>query len=79
MHKLIPIVGLSFLLIEDHYLFPEYDGRQIHIEIDDNHMSFKNWLTGRPIRIADLSQIEIDRMCNHLEILYNIQLKHNLN
>ena len=79
MHKLIPIVGLSFMLIEDHYLFPEYDGRQVHIEIDENHMSFLNWISGQPIPIAELTEIELTRMCRHLELLYNLQLSHNLN
>jgi len=76
---LLIVAGLSIVLIDDMYVFPEYDGQKLMIEVKDEGLYLTEWLTGKPIPWPDLSKNQLYRMANHLDILYNISLKHNQN
>jgi hypothetical protein len=76
---LLIVAGLSIVLIDDMYVFPEYDGQKVMIEVKDEGLYLTEWITGKPLPWTDLSQTQLSRMANHLDILYNISLKHNQN
>ena len=73
------VAGLSIVLIDDAYVFPEYDGQRLMIEVQDEGLYLTEYLTGKPMPWNELSQNQLSRMANHLDILYNISLKHNQN
>ena len=77
--SLLIIAGLSFILIEDEYLFPNYDGRQLVIAVDGDGLKLSDYLTGAKVAWTSLTQLELDKMSNHLYIQLELHQPHNLN
>ena len=77
--SLLIIAGLSFILIDQEYVFPAYDGRQLVITVDDDGLKLSDYLTGAKIPWTSLTQLELDKMTNHLYIQFELHQPHNLN
>jgi hypothetical protein len=77
--SLLIVAGLSFILIDQEYIFPDYDGRQLVIEVEGDGLKLSDFLTGTKIPWTDLSQLELDKMTNHLYIQFELHQPYNLN
>ena len=77
--SLLLVAGLSFILIDQEYVFPAYDGRQLVIEVEDDGLKLTDYLTGAKISWTSLTQLELDKMTNHLYIQFELHQPYNLN
>ncbi len=77
--SLLLVAGLSFILIDQEYVFPAYDGRQLVIEVEDDGLKLTDYITGAKIPWTSLTQLELDKMTNHLYIQFELHQPYNLN
>lgn len=77
--SLLLVAGLSFILIDDEYVFPAYDNRSLVISVDGDGLKLSDYLTGTKIPWTSLTQHELDRMTHHLYIQFELHQPHNLN
>jgi hypothetical protein len=77
--SLLIIAGLGFILIENEYVFPAYDGRQLVISVDGDGLKLSDYLTGVKVPWTDLTQLELDKITNHLYIQFELHQPYNLN
>ena len=77
--SLLAIAGLGFILIESEYVFPDYDGRQLVISVEGDGLKLSDYLLGVKVPWTSLSQLELDKMTNHLYIQFELHQPHNLN
>jgi hypothetical protein len=77
--SLLLIAGLGFILIDQEYVFPAYDGRQLVIEVQDDGLKLTDYLTGAKIPWTSLTQLELDKMTHHLFIQFELHQPYNLN
>lgn len=77
--SLLLVAGLSFILIDQEYVFPAYSGRQLVIEVEDDGLKLTDYITGAKIPWTSLTQLELDKMTNHLYIQFELHQPYNLN
>jgi hypothetical protein len=77
--SLLAIAGLGFILIESEYVFPAYDGRQLVIAVEGDGLKLSDYLLGVKVPWTDLTQLELDKMTNHLYIQFELHQPYNLN
>ena len=77
--SLLAIAGLGFILIESEYVFPDYDGRRLVIAVEGDGLKLSDYLLGVKVPWTSLSQLELDKMTNHLYIQFELHQPHNLN
>ena len=77
--SLLLVAGLSFILIDDEYVFPAYERRSLVISVDGDGLKLSDYLTGAKVPWTDLTQHELDRMTHHLYIQFELHQPHNLN
>ena len=77
--SLLIIAGLGFILIESEYVFPAYDGRQLVISVDGDGLKLSDYLLGVKVPWTSLTQLELDKMTNHLYIQFELHQPYNLN
>ncbi len=77
--SLLLVAGLSFILIDDEYVFPAYERRSLVISVDGDGLKLSDYLTGAKVAWTDLTQHELDRMTHHLYIQFELHQPHNLN
>jgi hypothetical protein len=75
------IAGLSYLVIDDHYVLPEINGRELIIKIDefDGSLRLTDYLTNFPVAWSSLTEEELQRIQMHLHFKYEIMLPYNMN
>jgi len=75
------IAGLSYLVIDDYYVLPEINGRELTIKIDefDGSLRLADYLTGIPVSWSSLSEEELQRIQMHLHFKYELRLPYNMN
>jgi len=73
------LAGLATLVIEDYIVFPDYDGRELCIQLEDNNLILTDFLTGQPIIWGDLSPVESERMIQHMALQHHLKLLPTLN
>lgn len=78
-NQLWMLAGLAMLVIEDHLVFPDYDGRELCIQIDHDSLILVNWLTGEPIPWRDLTPIESERMIQNMALQHHLKQVSTLN
>jgi hypothetical protein len=78
-HQLWLLAGLATLVIEDHIVFPDYDGRELCIQLDDDGLILMNWLTGEPVPWRDLTAIESERMAQNMALQHHLKQTSTLN
>jgi hypothetical protein len=67
------LAGLATLVIEDHIVFPDYDGRELCIQLDGGGLILMNWLTGEPVPWRDLSPVESERMAQNMALQHHLK------
>ena len=77
--SLLLIAGLGFILIDGEYVFPAYDGRQLVITADGDGLKLSDYLLGVKVPWTSLTQLELDKMTNHLYIQFELHQPYNLN
>ena len=73
------LAGLATLVIEDHIVFPDYDGRELCIQLDDDGLILMNWLTDEPVAWKSLTPIESERMMQHMALQHHLKQTSTLN
>jgi hypothetical protein len=81
MNPLLFIAGLSYLVIDDYYVLPEINGRELTIKVDefDGSLRLAEYLTDFPVAWSSLSEEELQRIQMHLHFKYELQLPQNMN
>lgn len=81
MSQLLFIAGLSYLVIDDDYVLPEINGRELTIKIDefDGSLKLADYLTDFPVAWSSLTEEELQRIQMHLHFKYETMLPHNMN
>lgn len=77
--SLLLIAGLGFILIDGEYVFPKYEDRQLVITVDGDGLKLSDYLTGVKVPWTSLTQLELDKMTNHLYIQFELHQPYNLN
>jgi len=75
------IAGLSYLVIDDYYVLPEINGRELTIKVDefDGSLKLADYLTDFPVAWSSLTEEELQRIQMHLHFKYELQLPQNMN
>jgi hypothetical protein len=77
--RLWMLAGLATLVIEDHIVFPDYDGRELCIQLDSDGLILQNWLTGEPVAWKSLTATESERMIQNMALQHHLKLIPTLN